>query len=204
MSTPRAIDREPLNDITAVILAGGHSARMGRDKALLPFAGTPLLLGLIATMRRLFSQVLVAGGDPARYPDLPVPVVPDLFPGRGAMAGLHAGIAHAATPRIFALACDTPFPEIALIHRLARLDPGADWVLPHTASGHEPLFAVYSQACRPAMEKLLAAGKSRILLLAETVRTRLVEEDELRRYDPELRSFINLNTPEDLRRHAAR
>ena len=204
MTTPGVTTREPLADITAVILAGGSSARMGRDKALLPFAGTPLLLGLIAAMRRLFSRVLVAGGDPARYPGLPVPVVPDFFPGRGALAGLHAGIAHATTPRIFALACDTPFPDPTLIRWLAGLDPDADWILPHTSSGHEPLFAVYSQACRLPMEKLLAAGKSRILLLAESVRIRLVEEAELRRYDPELRSFINLNTPEDLQRHAAR
>ncbi len=188
---------EKIQDVTAVVLAGGRSKRMGTDKALIRYQGHTLLERQVANMQRLFAHVLVAGGDPARYPQAPVPVVPDVLPSGGSIVGLHAGLTAATTDRIFAVACDIPFPQERLIRFLLEVAPGADWVVPQTAKGLEPLFALYNQKCRPAIEAIVAAGDMRIQLLDDHIETARIPEAELRRYDPALRSFINVNTPDD-------
>jgi len=174
---------------------------MGSDKALLEFDGRTLLERVIAGMSELFAEVLIAGGKPERYPGSAAPVVADRLEGRGAIIGLHAGLAAAKTPRIFAVACDAPFFSPELIRHLVGLAPAADWIVPRTGKGLEPLFAVYSQACRPVIEELVQRGQRQIIGLAERVAVHYVEEEELRCFDPELRSFINVNTPGDVRQH---
>lgn len=186
-----------IQDVTAVILAGGRSRRMGADKALIRYQGHTLLERQVTTMQRLFATVLVAGCDPARYPHVPVEVVPDVLPTGSAIVGLHAGLSAAPTDRIFAIACDIPFPQERLIRFLLDYAPAADWVVPSTAKGLEPLFAVYGQECRPAIERIVDGGNHRIRFLEQNVKTAFVAEDDLRRYDPALRSFININTPDD-------
>lgn len=174
---------------------------MGSNKALIEFQGRTLLARVVDRMQDLFAKVLIAGGATDRYPGLAVPVVPDRLPGSGAIIGLHAGLVAADTPRIFAVACDSPFLQPALIRRLASCDPAADWVVPRVPLGLHPLFAVYSQACRPVIEEMVRLGHWKISGLAEQVITRFIEEEELRRFDPDLRSFINVNTPADVRLH---
>ncbi len=188
---------DKIQDVTAVILAGGRSKRMGTDKALIRYQGHTLLERQIANMQRLFAHVLVAGGDPARYPQTTVPVVPDVLASGGSIVGLHAGLTAATTDRIFAVACDIPFPQERLIRFLLEVAPGADWVVPQTAKGLEPLFALYSQKCRPAIERIVDAGDMRIQLLDDHIETARIAETDLRRHDPALRSFINVNTPDD-------
>jgi molybdopterin-guanine dinucleotide biosynthesis protein A len=194
-------NKPPIRDVTAVILAGGRSGRMGFDKALLEFHGQTLLKRQVDLMSHLFAAVLIAGGDLARYPQVPVPTVPDRYPGQGALAGIHAGLREASTERIFVIACDAPFPNDALIRHLVSVAPDADWVVPRTGRGLEPLFAVYGRNCRAAIESQLAAGLRRIIFLSERVSTVFVEEAELRRFDPDLSSFVNINTPEERTRY---
>lgn len=181
--------------IAGIVLAGGRSSRMGRDKAQLIYEGRTLLQRSIDFLREHFAETIVAGGDPARYPDLDVPCAPDRLSGQGALIGIHAGLCATRRPRIFVMACDAPFPQLALIERLLTMAPEADWIVPRTDRGLEPLFAVYSQRCRPAIESLFAANELRVRLLAKQVATVYLEEAELRLLDPQLRSFINLNTP---------
>lgn len=195
-ASPRAFP-----DITAVVLAGGKSSRMGFDKALLRWRGTTLVEHAVDKLRTVFDRVLVAGGDAARFAQLGVPVIPDVLPGGGAVIGIHTALATATTPRVFVMACDAPFAEPALIAHLAGVAPDASWVLPHTDQGYEPLFAVYAQDCRPALEAIVASGRRRIMRLADYVPPHVVEEDQLRRFDPLLRSFVNLNTPDELAAH---
>jgi len=188
---------EKIQDVTAVVLAGGRSKRMGTDKALIRYQGHTLLERQVANMQRLFTHVLVAGGDPARYPHAPAPVVPDVLPSGGSIVGLHAGLSAATTDRIFAVACDIPFPQEQLIRFLVEAAPDADWVVPQTAKGLQPLFALYSQRCRPAIEAIVATGDMRIQRLDDHIETARIAEVDLRRHDPALRSFININTPDD-------
>jgi len=192
-------DRTSIIDrVTAVILAGGKSGRMGMDKALIRFGDRTLLERSVEKMSAIFSHVIVAGGKAERYPGLGVPVVDDRSEGKGPIAGLCAGLRAAATDRIFAVACDTPFPNENLIRHLIDADPEADWIIPITPRGFEPLFAVYSKNCLAPMEEISQSDDKRIICLFTMVKVHRVTREEVDRLDPNLESFININTPEDV------
>lgn len=180
------------------ILAGGRSRRMGCNKALLPLAGERIVDRILRALRAVFADVLIVAGDPAPFAGCGAPVVPDRMPGHGAIGGLHAALAASPAPRTFCIACDLPFAEAALIAHLVDLAPGNDAVVPRTRAGVEPLFAVYAASCLPVLEAQIRAGALRADGLIERVTTRIVEAEDLMRIDPGLRSFVNINTPEDL------
>lgn len=194
IDNPPGQERWP--DVTGVILAGGKSSRMGRDKATLEVAGMPLFERILAVMRTLFPTVLIAGDRPdLARPE--VPCYPDLFPG-SALGGLHTGLCAAQTDWIFVAPCDLPHPDAELMRILLRRRTGADVVVPRTRSGLEPLFALYRQSCRGPVQSMLEADQFRIYDFYPQVRMRYVEEGEL----PAdwQRSLANINTPEDIRR----
>lgn len=182
-----------MNDLTGVILAGGKSRRMGRDKAWLPVDGQALFERVLAVMAELFPQLLIAGDRPdLARPGLPA--VADLYPG-SALGGLYTGLLQAPTPYIFATACDIPHPDPAIIRTLCALRQGNDLVVIRTAQGLEPLFAVYGKNCLEPMRQLLDAGNFRIYDFYHQVRVRYVGEEEL----PAnwRRALCNINTPQD-------
>jgi FdhD protein len=189
-----------IDDVTGVVLVGGSSRRMGFDKALLPWDDRTLLEAIVERLGRVFRRVLIVGG---RHDDLAIAGcehAPDRLAGGGAIVGIHAALAASTDPRAFVMACDACHPAEDLIRFLVAHDPAAAWVCPRTRHGLEPLFAVYAQACRRPLEALVAQGIRRIRVLADHVPTVFVAEPLLRRHDPELRSFVNLNTPADLAR----
>lgn len=182
-----------VDEITGVILAGGKSRRMGRDKAWLPVDGQALFERVLTVMRELFPRVVIAGDRPdLARPGLPA--VADLYPG-SALGGLYTGLQQAATPYIFVTACDIPHPDPAIIRTLCDLRQGYDLVVIRTVEGFEPLFAVYGKNCLQPMRELLDAGNFRIYDFYDRVRVRYVGEDEL----PVdwRRALCNINTPQD-------
>jgi FdhD protein len=188
----------PINGVSAAILAGGASRRMGRNKALLPFRGAPLIEAVYRRLARLFPEVLVVTNSPDDYPFLPCRKVPDLFPGMGAFAGLHSAVAHARHDRVFVVACDMPYLNAAVVRHLCALNGDAATVVPVNASDLlEPLHAVYHRQSLAVMEELLASGERSILALFPRVPTRVVGREELSPLDPKLSSFTNVNTPAD-------
>lgn len=188
----------PISGVSAAILAGGASRRMGRNKALLPFRGAPLIEAVYRRLARLFPEVLVVTNSPDDYPFLPCRMIPDLFPGMGAFAGLHSAVAHARHDRVFVVACDMPYLNAAVVRHLCSLNGDAAAVVPVNDSGLlEPLHAVYGRQSLAVMEELLASGERSILALFPRVPTRRVGRDELAHLDPELSSFTNVNTPAD-------
>lgn len=194
----RRPDRIPF----AAILAGGRATRMGRDKAVLELEGFPLIEWVLDRVRQAAETVFAVGGPP-RLDHLDVPTVPDRFPGANAMGGVATALACAAERAgpeawVLCVACDTPFLEPRLLLQLFAQRAGADAVVPRTAAGYEPLCALYRVRCLPAFERKIAAGNLCILDVFPAVRSREVPEAELRRTDPGLRSFLNLNRPADL------
>ncbi|TMD13435.1 MAG: molybdenum cofactor guanylyltransferase [Chloroflexi bacterium] len=181
-----------------VILAGGLSRRMGRDKSALPVAGSTLLGHLVARLRATVDEVLVAGGaEPAMAG---VRWVPDSLPGAGPLAGMAAGLEAAAGPAAWVVACDLPDVEPALGRLLFATLGGFEAAVPRLQGRVEGTCAVYSTALAPRIEALLADGRHSVLSLLERSRVRYLAADELRPVDPELRSFRNLNTPDDYAR----
>lgn len=190
--------------MTGVVLAGGKSTRMGANKAALRLGGRPLIDGVVEVLRSLFPEVLIIANAPGLYDYLGLPVYPDRIPDKGSLGGLYTGLTYASHPAAFFAACDMPFLNAALIASLRDAAPGYDAVVPRTPEGLQPIHAVYGKACLPVMEALIAAGRLKIDRLFPRVRTRVVEEADLRRLDPDLDSFLNCNTPAEFAAAAER
>ena len=184
--------------MTGVVLAGGRSARMGTNKALLQFDGVRIIERLLGAIRPLFEETAIVANDAEAYADLGVPVWPDRIPGKGALGGIYTAVSRSASPRVFCIACDMPFPSQAVITYLRDQAAGYDAVVPRTADGYHPLHAVYGKGCLPAMEAMIRDGALRVDRLFPLVRFRTVGENELRSLDPSLLSLVNVNTWEDL------
>lgn len=186
--------------VSAAILAGGQSLRMGRKKkAFLEIGGRSFLEETITRLRPLFEEIIIVGDARAEYASFGVPAYPDLRPGSGSLGGILTALRRSSSPMTFCVACDMPFLNPAVVSRLLQEVPGRwDAVLPRLGEGLEPLCALYAVSLAPRIERLLDSGERRIRLVLEGTRTRFVEEDELRSVDPPLLSFFNVNTPEDL------
>jgi molybdopterin-guanine dinucleotide biosynthesis protein A len=182
-------------DCTALILAGGDSSRMGQDKAGLLLDGTTLLQRVTATMQDIFPAVIVSVRQPRA--EVALPQVCDAQADGGPLAGLVAGLAQVETPWMFAVACDMPFIQSAVIERMAELRGEHQAVVPLIGGHPQPLFAFYSKAALDTMREMQAAGEKRVRAVLQRLDVRYVEEAELRDHDPQFRSFVDLDTPQD-------
>lgn len=183
--------------VTGVILAGGASSRMGSNKALLPYRGGRFIESIHRLLGELFDEVLLVTNTPEQYDFLPCRKATDLYHGMGALAGLHAGLQQSRTAHIFAVACDMPYLNPALIRMLAGWRSRGDVVIPHGEKGPEPLHALYGKGCLPAMERALGSGRRRIVSFFSEVRVWDVPPALVARLDPGFESFKNINTPDD-------
>jgi molybdopterin-guanine dinucleotide biosynthesis protein A len=183
---------------TGIILAGGKNLRMGQNKAFLKVHGQRIIDRTKSIFVDLFDEVLLVTNSPLDYLDLNLRIVTDLYQEKGALGGVFAGLFHATHPHAFVAACDMPFLNKALISHLISLSPGFDIVIPKTEDGWQPLHAIYSQKCLPFMEDLLFKSNLKIIDFFPRVKKREVPTEEILPFDPQLLSFLNLNTPEDL------
>ncbi|MDO8926279.1 MAG: molybdenum cofactor guanylyltransferase [Sideroxyarcus sp.] len=184
-----------IEDCTALILAGGDSRRMGQDKAALVLEGKTLLAHVTDTMQQLFPKVIVSVRQLRAGVDLPQ--VCDEVEASGPLAGLIAGLAQADTPWVFAVACDMPFVTEAVVLHLASCRGGHQAVVPMVGGYPQPLAAFYATGTLEAMRISLAAGDRSLRGVLEKLDVRYVSEAELRECDPQLRSFFDLDTPQD-------
>ncbi len=182
--------------VTGVILAGGESRRMGSDKSLLPLNGSLFIEHVYRQMADLFEEVIVVTNSPSLYQKLPCRKVPDVYTAQGALAGIHSGLHHARFGKAFVVACDMPFLSGEVIRYLCSVD-GGDLVIPRSPHGLEPLHALYSKSCLPAIKKVLEKGKKRIILFFDDVCAVEVAGENLANLDPEGLSFRNINTPQE-------
>jgi len=191
----------PSLDVTGALVAGGRALRMGGvAKGMLRLNGEPMAARTLRLFGRLFGGALIVANDPRPYASLGVPVVGDLIPARGAPGGLHAALHAATTPWVFTAACDMPFISEAGVALLHARREGALAVVPRFAGRLEPLHALWSRACLPALEEALRDGEPSLQEIAELVGARIVEESAWRMIDPDGRAFENVNTPEDAAR----
>jgi molybdopterin-guanine dinucleotide biosynthesis protein A len=186
--------------ITGIILAGGKNLRMGKNKAFLEIDGRRIIDRTRDIFADIFDEVLVVTNTPLDYLDLNLRLVADLVPGKGSLGGIYTGLFHASHPRAFVAACDMPFLTPALIGFLNGMAPRFDIVIPRTEDGLQPLHAVYGKDCLPFMAELLSRDNLKIIDFFNRVRVREVPSEEILPFDPGLKSFLNINTPEDLRR----
>ena len=187
-------------DLTAFILAGGKSTRMGRDKAFLPWEGGTLLSHALSLATSVAGAVWIVGskGKFANFGS----VVEDVYPDRGPLGGIHAALTSTAADLNLMLAVDLPFinPRILDYIVAQARKSGAVVTVARSGGRWQPLCAVYRRAFAKVAELSLKEGKNRIDPLFAQVDTRVIEEDELAwaGFSPDM--FRNLNTPDDLER----
>lgn len=188
-----------LPGVACGILAGGAGSRMGRNKALLPFRGRTLLEHQVELLKPLFGQILLGANDPAPYAPFGLRVVRDLLPERCALTGIHALLAASPTEHLFVVACDLPFLTPALIRALLARRAGAAAVVPESDSGLEPLHALYSPFCLPAIESSARRGEWKATTFLRDVRADVwrVRDSEWAAAGPS--PFTNVNTPAEWR-----
>jgi molybdopterin-guanine dinucleotide biosynthesis protein A len=206
--------------LTGIILAGGQSRRMGQDKALMMLGGRTLIQRVRDALAPLCDELVLVTNAPEKFLHLGLRTTTDLFPNAGSLGGLYSGLTLARHELSIAVACDMPFLNTDLLRYLASLADEADAVVPDLSESStspqttppllqgegrvkakqldlHPLHAVYRRACLAPIEAQLHAGDLRMMGFFAQVRTRYVNRADIVRYDPALRSFFNVNTPEE-------
>ncbi|MGB5934197.1 MAG: molybdenum cofactor guanylyltransferase [Anaerolineae bacterium] len=185
--------------ISSILLAGGKSSRLGTDKARIKLGGRLAMVQSAAEKLLTVSDevIVVTGGR--RYGHLKVKWVTDVYPGAGPLGGLYSGLLAAKSSHALVVACDMPFLNLALLRYMISLPRDYDVLIPNLCHELEPLHAVYSRNCLHPIERLLKAGHFKILDFFDRVIVHYLTEEEIEQYDPDHRSFFNINTPDQLR-----
>jgi molybdopterin-guanine dinucleotide biosynthesis protein A len=184
--------------LTGLLLAGGHSSRMGADKALLEFEGEPLARRVARALAVVCDEVLVASGDGRRLDWLKLEQVPDVLEEAGPLAGMVAGLERARHPLVAVAAVDMPHASPAVFALLARLHEGQDAVVPETREGLQPLHAVYATTVAAAIRDALERGERSVRRALEALDVRVVPPAEWEAADPTGSFAHNVNRPQDL------
>ena len=182
---------------TAIVMAGGDSQRMGRDKANVTLGEKTLLQSVIATMQQIFPKVIVSVRQPRAGIDLPQ--VCDEQPDGGPLAGLVASLGQITTPWAFMVACDMPFVVPEVVELLAGYRLQHHQAVVPVVHGHpQPLAAFYAASCLAPLRASLAAQQKGLRVVLKQLDVRYVDEAEMLTADPLLRSFFDLDTPQDV------
>ena len=184
--------------MTAIILAGGNSIRMGENKAFIQIDGAPIISRIHSLFKELFEEVIIVTNQKDLFKNFDSSIYTDLLPDKGALGGLYTGIFFSSFEYSFCVACDMPFIKRSLVQFLIKQTKDEDALVPRTRDGLQPLHAVYSKRCLDAIRRVIDRGKYKIIDFYDLVRVKIVEESDFLHLDPLRESFINVNTPEEL------
>jgi molybdopterin-guanine dinucleotide biosynthesis protein A len=183
--------------MTGIVLAGGKSLRMGRNKAFLELEGMSLVERVLVVLRGIFPRIIIVANTPEAYASHDAVVVADAMDKPGPLTGIYSGLLHSKDDHNFVVACDMPCLDHGLISYMAGLVGSHDIIVPLVAGCVEPLHAIYSKGLLLLIEKKLKEDIRQVQGIFSEARVRYVTEKEIIRHDPELRSFRNINTPEE-------
>ncbi len=192
------------DEITGIILAGGNSLRMGRDKALLTIGGQTVIGRIAALMKSLFADNLIIASDSKAYGFLPFTVMTDIHPGLGPLGGLHTGLSRSSTKKNLVISCDLPLMNREVIECIIEASSQSPIVIARACGRLQFFPGLYSKDLLPLIENSLvtaapvSAGKDRSLslyTLAEKAQAVFIDVEKMPFYDERL--FFNLNTLAD-------
>ena len=191
--------------VTGVVLAGGKSRRMGKNKALMQLGDDSLIGHVIRCMQNVTDELLLITNSPTEYTHLGVPMHGDILPGAGALGGIYTGLTHASHDTVLCVACDSPFLNPNLLTYLVSILEEYDAVMPYTYRNEaqitlQTLCAAYSKRCLPIIELMLGESEMRVHALQERAHIKSVLPEVWQKFDSEGMSFFNINTPEDFER----
>ena len=184
--------------LAGVILAGGKNIRMGVNKAFIMVRGQRIVDRTTALFNAMFRQVILVTNTPLEYALLDLEIAVDLIPASSPLVGIYTGLRYSSYAHVFTAGCDMPLISRPVLEYMISLCPRHDVIIPLLDDGYHPLHAIYSIRCLKPAEELIRSGRFKITDLFSRVRVREVTAGELRPLDKQLRSFLNLNTPEDV------
>ena len=196
-------------ETAGILLAGGHSRRMGRDKALLPMPGAgseTFVEHLSAVLTSYCSEVVLVVRDTrqaADYAGVTARIICDEIPGSGPLMGLYSGLRAVSAPYALVIAVDMPFVQPELIQWLLTQPRDDTLLIPVVDGFPQVLCALYPRSILSMIEERLQAGRRDPRALLDVVKVRTIDEAQLRTVDPQLRSFVNLNTPAEFKDHCS-
>lgn len=167
---------------------------MGADKAFLVLSGKPMIEHILDILRVVCRRLIIVTNSPERYAPYDVTVMRDILDLRGPLTGIYSGLTRSEDEYNFVTACDMPFLNAGLVAYLAEQASGYDVTLPKVGGFAEPLHAVYHRRLLPVIEAKLHEDRREIRGILENVKVRYITKDEITRFDPEQRSFKNINT----------
>jgi molybdopterin-guanine dinucleotide biosynthesis protein A len=187
------------NGITGIILSGGKSLRMGQNKAFIEIDGIPIINRIHTLFKELFQEIIIVTNQAERFLNFKARIFDDIIPDRGVLAGLYTGLFFSSYLYSFCVACDMPFLNESVIKYLIQKTDDFDVIVPKTKDGLQPLHAIYSKNCLEPIKRTIEQRKYSIIDFFPGVKIKMVEEYEFYSLDPMMESFINVNTPEELR-----
>lgn len=171
---------------------------MGRDKAFVPFQGRPLIEVVRERVAGLGDELILITNSPDEYAHLGLPMFGDVYPDCGPLGGIYTAVYRATHPHTLVVACDMPWLNRPLLAYMAGLRETADIIVPRWDKFPEPLHAIYNKTCLGAIAEQLQAGQYKITGFYGRMDVRFIDRAEIARFDPDGRSFANINTPQEL------
>ena len=183
-----------------IILSGGQNIRMGgKNKAFLRLGGRYFIDWIIDSLSNVCVELLLATREPTLYNEMGLKVVEDILQARSPLTGLHAGLVNTRANYAFCTSCDTPLLKSEIVQLLIdEIELGYDVIVPNSGTFFQPMCAVYSRRCIPFIEKQINIGDLKVDHLYEKIRLKKIPYERFKAIDPDLRSFFNVNTPEDI------
>jgi molybdopterin-guanine dinucleotide biosynthesis protein A len=189
----------PIQNITGVILAGGHSSRFGSNKALAIVDGKPMIQQIADLLTGLFANCLLVTNTPADYAFLSLPMTGDRYRECGPLAGIHAALQEISDPRAFIVACDMPHLSPALIRYICAINEQQyDVIIPWLEKGQEPLFGIYHKNSLAVIETYLQQNDCQIIRALQDLHVRRLSKQEIIPITGDFSCFKNINRPTDL------
>jgi molybdopterin-guanine dinucleotide biosynthesis protein A len=187
-------------NVTCIILAGGKGSRMGLNKSFIKIAGIQLFDYVYSKCQDIFQEVIIVTNKSLQlsFSEYQAHIVIDDIPGAGPLGGLYTGLIKASNYHTYCVACDMPFLQPELIIHLAEKRFDYDVVIPKTKEGLEPLHAFYSKRCIEPIKNFLERSDFKLTKFLSEVLVKYCEEEEIKKIDPSLISFTNVNTKNDL------
>ncbi|MBI5901878.1 MAG: molybdenum cofactor guanylyltransferase [Deltaproteobacteria bacterium] len=188
-----------MHNLTAAILAGGQSSRMGFNKAFIEIEARPIIERSVKLLKGLFRDVIVIANDVPAYERLDVRVASDLIKGAGSLGGIYTAIFHSGSNHTFVTACDMPYLNADVIGKIISSAGGYDAVVPFIGSELHPMHAIYSKRCLKPIRSMIDEGNFRIKDLFNRIDVRRLVVEDFKGL-PAALSVTNVNTREDLSR----
>ena len=189
------------NDITGIILCGGKSSRMQTNKALLKLGDKTVIEIVAEKLKSIFNEVLISANDSKEYDFLKLPVVNDIFIGKGPLAGIHSALKYSSTEKNFIISCDMPLISVELIKYLINLNSEKSILLPKSNGRIQQLCGIYSKSVIDEIENIFKLSekdkniKGSVYELLERASIEFIDVDDLNIYNKNI--FLNMNSPED-------